>query len=424
MANEEQYYNPIIQAMVASAQNQRAQEKLKQDQDLAKQHIASQKIADTHKERQLDIEEKRMGHEHDYQNEMLNIHHELQKGQLKHMQIEDLLHKRTASVGGVDVGAALGQSEAAGIPNSQDALANEVAQFKAHAQGGAEGKLPSELLLLGAHGEQAKSLQQSQQDFQERQTEKTLTSHEKIANLSNETHKYISDATNKTHLQASGLDPDFKPSKDIINSMVIRGLTGQAKLSEANPLERLALTAISEQGGRPVDPKEAQSLKEGQALVPLFDKLRDLVKQLPESRPGAFVSGRKLAVQNAIGYPSEIQNKINAINSQALVIGRAVEGLTGGRVLSKQMELDLNSLASGGIPQVDANRLIDNLQNLYTTKQEGIIMGGMPDAQRELIYKTYGIKPAYLIGVPDKNKAGHKLDVQESIKNKQPVYTE
>ncbi len=60
MANESQYYSPIIQAMIASYQKQQQQQELEQRKVESKAQIEHQKIQEAETQRQLDLHEQQI----------------------------------------------------------------------------------------------------------------------------------------------------------------------------------------------------------------------------------------------------------------------------------------------------------------------------------------------------------------------------
>ncbi len=300
-------------------------------------------------------------------------------------------------------------------------------QNQAAAQGTATGTGLGNAPFVAQEQTNKLALQRSENDFKNSLADKEIGSKENIAKLERDTQTTIHQAANATQLKIAGLDPDYKPSSGVIHSMQVAFATGQAKPNLNNPVQRAAFESNQQLGMRDFDPKEAEALKQGQNLIPLFDKLREFAKQLPTSQTGAFTQGKGLALQNWAGWPSDTQNKLNIINSQAIQVGKGVEGLTGGRLSNTQLELDLHALGSGGITRGQAEERLNNLQDLYTNKQEGQLFGGMRDAQKDLIRNQYGIKklkPQWLNLAPKKNSAGHVLDEENSIKLGQPVYSQ
>jgi hypothetical protein len=390
MADEQQYYNPIIQSMIAAQQGNMQRAKLQQE---AEQFKADKLI----REHQLGIEETRAKNEHEHQTGMLDVQKALAEAQVEANRLNRIKTARELALGGVDINQALpsmGGQQIQGIPSTQDLQAQEIQRIQREAGAQATGQMAAAEPFQIRSEERALATKQSLMDaenaFKERLADKEIGSKEALAKLERGTQLAIANATNATHLKVAGMQ--YTPTPEALRGMLIAGATGATKLNYANPQERAALGTLQEMGGREIDPKEAQALREGQQLIPLFDKLKTFADKLPTTKAGAFVQGHALGAANAVGWSTDTQNELNKLTSQALVVGRAVEGLTGGRVLSKQLELDLNSLASGAITKDQAYERLNNLKDLYTNKQENMIMGGLPDWQKDLVRKTYGIK--------------------------------
>ena len=121
---------------------------------------------------------------------------------------------------------------------------------------------------------------------------------------------------------------------------------------------------------------------------------------------------------------TDFQDEINQIKAQTMNVGKVIEGLTGGRITNVQIGLALDAITAPGIKKEQALNQLKNLKDILFNKQENVIMGGMPEEQKQLIYQIHGIKPAWMVLNPPlpENKAGHKLDIEESIKRGGPVY--
>jgi hypothetical protein len=234
----------------------------------------------------------------------------------------------------------------------------------------------------------------------------------------------------KTRLQVAGMGGG-EGDQSRVNALTMGGLTGEIKLNPASPLEGIAYSRIQQSGGQLVDQKEVLAAKEAQKMLPLLTKLEDYAKDLPDTITGAFVQGHVTGAKNALGISSDLQNKINIINSQAMVVGKAVEGLSG-RPLSTQLRLDLDTLASPGITKSQMLDRINNLRENYVNNQTNVVFAGMPDWQRELNAKKWGIQPIaaqtsqgqpdWLRIAPQKNPNGKSLDPTTSLTEGHPVY--
>ncbi len=96
--------------------------------------------------------------------------------------------------------------------------------------------------------------------------------------------------------------------------------------------------------------------------------------------------------------------------------------MTGGRILSQQLQSEIGSYAAPGMTQEQALSKINAQGSAYFNKQQNQLLTGMSNGQKELIYQKHGIKPAFLASAPKVNAKGHQLDEQKSIELGQPVY--
>src|ERR1035437_773747 len=492
-----QSYNPIIQAMIATANLQ----KQGQQQDIEKER--NKQLAEQSKA-SLAAETKRIENEHEHQQsqiELMGKAHSL-AAEAQHMQTAAMLRDLAAK--GVDVGKlglsglfnggqtmganpkdqlntpphvlpqdatpVLGdgsgfiegfnrslqqqqpQTQTSDRLNSDQDISSafpgpeaEAARVRglagAQAGGAAEAELPFQQKLAKTkfENEQAlgtqkfgfeSTLQNARISSEEKVAAAHINSAETIAKLSRSSQERISAATNQTHLQAMGMDPNT--NKGMVQSMLIGTMTGDYDLNPSvNPLERVVYDKLQQIGGHSVSKKEALGLREAQKLVPLFYKLDTLANQFPTSTSGAFVQGHTVGLANTLGIPTDIQNKINIINSQAMNVGKATEGITG-RPLAQQMKLDLDSLATPGITRPQFIERINNLRQNYINNQDNVFFSGMPNFQKELIKQKYGLvpigaqspqtQPQWLRDAPKKSKIGGTLDEVASAAQGQPVY--
>ncbi len=461
-------YNPIIQAMIATANlKQRAQ-----GQEAEKEQHKAENEA---RKQQLKQEEERIKNEHEHQLAQIELQGRQHQLAAEAAQLQRVAMMRDLAVKNVDVsqlgisglhtpgqivgakpedqlntpphvlptGAASLTGNTASAPPQQfdwkSILPNAAQEAErvrglaaATAGGTAEGQAPFEQKKMETQFGFQKQLQDAAHESALKIAELGRATQYDIAKLSRSTQMAIANMTNRTHLQIAGMGGD-EQSQQVMRSLMLGMATGEIKPSGTNPLERIAYSNLESQGFRPVDAKEIQALRDSQQLLPLFDKLETFAKSLPKTRVGAATQGALLGAQRAIGYTSKQQNDLNIINSQAMNVGKAVEGI-GGRPLATQMKLDLDALASGSISQEDAVSRINNLRELYVNKQENGIFSGMPAAQKELIKAKFGVQPIakqspqsqpdWLKMAPKTNKKGHKLDDAESVKAGHPVYGE
>src|ERR1035437_5163483 len=437
-----QNVNPIIQAMIATANLQ----KQGQQQDIEKERNKNEAAA---RQEGLKQAQKALEYQHEHNLSQLEVQRMQAEAQIRSEHATELLkHQQFVHAGG-DYKSVLDQmapglskvlSGGAGVSQAQQnppmqqpeqnfspvqgfspapeqqpqiapqnpfGSADEAAAIQARAAGmktAAESNaaVPAQLQVLGAQAANARTLQDARlasegtlQGARIASEEKVAAAHinsaETIAKLSRSSAERISAATNQTHLQAMGMDPNT--NKGMVQSMYLGALTGDYKLNPSvNPLERVVYDHVEQSGAHLVDPKEALGLREAQKLVPLFDKLDVFAKQFPTSTSGAWAQGHTVGLANTLGIPTDLQNRINIINSQAMNVGKATEGITG-RPLAQQMKLDLDSLATPGITRSQFQDRINNLRQNYVNNQDNVFFSGMPAFQKELIKHKYDLVP-------------------------------
>lgn len=451
MANESQYYNPIVQAMIATAQqgNEKARTEIEQKQQQAAQKQAEneQKLRESQFE-QLKTQQER---EHDIQLKELEQHQQMLGGALGLQQTEALKNLQDFHHGGGDLSQIAPQLLARfGVPamGSQPNFApgnslsqnlaptpdynsmfgspeQHVAMIRAAAAaqsgGQAEGALPSQLSLSAAKAQQELALQQNAQQFESSEANKKIASSEKIAGMSKNTQLGIANMENATRLQLGQWE--YQPSPDTTRSMILGAGTGQYALNMGNPQERAAATAMSNQGWRQIPKNDVEALKQTQSMGPLVSKMSTFIdKYLPDTQVGGAAQKLGMGVAEHVGWTTNTQNEADQIDSQLVNAGKIIEGLTGGRITNTQIKLAGDAVVQPGLTKDQAKARLANFQDLLNNKITNTLMGGVPKDQQEALYKTQGIRPAWLLTAPKKNTAGHVLDEDKSIELGQPVY--
>jgi len=450
MASQD-YYNPIIQAMVETSRQKIDREKLAAQ---IEQHKEQQKTAERH----LDIVQRQAESQVEHQKAQIDVQKALHQMQIeqhrvglisgladlsaKGVNLSEFVKPESRQVMPTESGPAqvpgTGQIQIPGLsfpisekafPTPQARLASEVARTKAiagaQAGGAAAAVEPFNISEEQRKFTTAKDLKKFDQDFQVQLHGMDIASHEKISKMSRDTQIAVSNAANATHLQVAGMQ--YVPSPENLRAMVVGGATGMVKLNPANPQERAALGSIINMGFRPPNDADINALKQSETLRPIFSKLEDFaMKYLPSEKGGktgaqigAYIQGQ---VIKHTEFPSDVKNELMQVKSQAIQVGKTIEGMTGGRIPIRQMELALEAMTSGGITREQALGRVQYLKDVYQNQMQHMILGGMPDSQKELIYRTRGILPSWLVIAPTKNTQGHVLDDTKSLEVGRPIY--
>jgi hypothetical protein len=229
-----------------------------------------------------------------------------------------------------------------------------------------------------------------------------------------------------------GVDPED------IHSLMEDATTGNADLSGTTKPVLAARTAVQEAGRKPFGPKDAAALKASVTLQDWIDKLRNFANtQLSTSKTGAFISG---AIANNPLVKTDARTQYDEIQTGLINAGKALEGVSGGRITIPQMRKLEEGATSLYTTRDNALKLANNLQNLLHTNVDTKILGGIPETQRQLIFHAQGVTPErlglngspttttqlpdFLKVAPPKNKRGTALNINESIKANKPVYGE
>lgn len=238
---------------------------------------------------------------------------------------------------------------------------------------------------------------------------------------------------NDTHLEAARILAGSRAKNvnpQILDNLIKLRTNGEINLSMTNPIHQAVASAIEEQGGDvSFGPKELAALRKTNELVPVFAQLEKFTNMLPEGRFGAL--GQKAVSKGAefVGMNTELLNEWKIARQRAIVIGKALEGMSGGRTSVAQLVTDLESLpADIGITKSDSKTRLTALKSLLDGVRESYLVG-MPKWQRDMVVKrnlpnlqASPELPDFLKIAPKTNKAGHTLDQDESVKQGRPVY--
>jgi hypothetical protein len=409
MANENQYYAPIIQAYLEATKNAQTAGNAIEERKARLQELAMrQKESDA----QLDQAQQRIDEERDFHHSEIDNQASLRKAATDKAHLDtskmvaDLINSgakpeaAAALVGGkynaptptgnpginapqnpatIQAYEGAPQIPVSGLQTLQQRQADELEQFKKHTQVQYEAEEPFKQAARNQTEKEktdalvnAAKLETDREDRSDERQNKLLKNERDIAAIR------IKSAESKQ------LSPAEQQALE--NGMA----TGQFKVNPANPHETQAYTNLLTKGGRAIDPKDAESLRQLAAVDPVLDRMEKFADTyLPESKPGAMLNGIKLASP----YPSDGQNELKLIQSQASQVGKALDGVTSGRIPFQQVQQLMEGMARGNITKDQMKENIDNFKTLYTNKEKNVIMGGLPDTQTKLIRDTYGIKP-------------------------------
>lgn len=408
MAGEQAYINPIIEAMARTANMAQERRRLIQE---GEQHKADTKI----RQQLADQAEKQIKNAHEHQLGLLDVEHQRQQAaQEEHkLHVINLARQIVGEGGKLPPSAPLqvpsnpgtsgmnlpspnstfmGQTITPGmLPGPEQLIKNKIGALTAEETA----KMPFQLQLLKQHYENSKGLQESAQEFQNKIEDKKELANKLKDKFDKETQLQIVGLTNASHEKIANLTHGITPEQT--QSGIIQAMTGIRKFTSDNPYDRNIMQQVQQAGGRPLDPKEVDTLKQLNGLNSTFDKIEDFINtELPsERKEGSFTAKTKAYGKGLLaktGLPLDVTNKFNAIKTGAIDIGRGLEGLTGGRILAKQLDLDLNGLTSPGITKEMGQVLLNNLKDRYINKEQNVIMGGLPNIQKQMIIKQYGIK--------------------------------
>ena len=399
--NEQQYYNPIIQAMVSSAQL--AQNKAEAGEK-AKQFVADNKIRQQLADQALqDIQQRG-----DYQKATLANEHE----RVKNLHDEFILHSteaarqaiaqgvkpQDAGNGQITVPGIPGQFPAGSLPGPEDEAKMLQQRNAAITAGQEEGKVPAQKeLALYNH-----SLQM-QEDSQKLDNQLQLqaangANQEKLANIhggyqtavANMEGQYRLKGINLMHSLGMGEGVgDNDTALSIVNNKIDGILNGNTAYSSLSKDEKRAVDAVAAQRKiqLPTDQKSyAKNLNNLGNLDNLFNDMEDAAKKYSQNSPGGGFIAKNRPTLGGILPQTDLQAKMDDLKSKVgaaattfeetgrkneAVIVRSLNGLMNpsstmqqnlANIEAKRKDLN-NTLVPQiltGIPDMEKNRILGN----------------------------------------------------------------
>ena len=329
--------------------------------------------------------------------------------------------------GNVDVGGmSMPRAVVAQIPQNVALQKGRVAQAVAEAQD--QAKLPNQAAAAKAVMDRL----QAQEDQRHRDHQEDLAMQQQYlghqADLNRQNHLDVM-ALHQSALQ-HGVDPDD------IASLMEQASTGEADLTGSTKPVLAARTAMENSGRKPFGVKEATALRASVNLQNYINQLKDFAnKNLSDNKVVAGASG--ILNSNPI-FKTDTANEYDALQTNLLNAGKALEGVSGGRITIPQMNLLKSGSTGLGITKTQALKLANNLENRLHNQVDTNLLGGIPETQRQLIFHRQGVTPEtlglngspttatqlpdFLKIAPQKNKNGTPLNVNESIQRGQPIY--
>ena len=300
---------------------------------------------------------------------------------------------------------------------------NELNQLEqteaAKSRGTAEGAAPIQAARDARQFQYQQALQQAgfSNDSAQRLAQQEFEHNENIAKMANDLKKSqlerntqiaISNNENAVRMKLGQMEYGFTPEQGTARQIEI--FSGQAK--PTNSLQDRAIVAQGINSGMRLPGADVDELKTLQAVKPILDRFEAFANNLPKSSMGAIAQG----LSRNTPIPTEAKNQLAEINSDLQNVGKALEGYSGGRILSKQFESE-----AGGVPTLGITRKqgLDRVNNLRQRVQEREqqILSTLPATQQDIIRNAYGITAAKGSTVKMKTPAGDILDIPASQVN-------
>lgn len=307
MANEAQYYHPIIQAMIA-AQNQN-QERARLQQ-AAEQHKADRGI----REHQLELQSTRDKNEFEHQKGMAKIAAKQLESQLEMASIDKRKKLYDLSEGGVDVQKDFPQL-AAGIPNAEEILKNITARTQGQAQAQTTGQMTAAEPFKAADDQRSLQNQQTlltqQQEFKTADQERDFTNKLKLASVDQGYARELQDIVTKRgeslahingkyHLMGSaavqriGLGNQVEQAKQLLEGIYTGNIDHKALTVDQKRLVDTYAAGTGDLKSIPSDGKAyAKKLDSVSSIDKLISQYEDLALNYSRDSEGAWKGGNQ-----------------------------------------------------------------------------------------------------------------------------------
>jgi hypothetical protein len=452
MAGEEQYINPIIQAMAGLRQRQEHAQDLALETQRLKENSAHQaatlKELQTYHEQEHDIQQKHLEAEAAMREAQRMRDQAAQAGtliQLAQSGAAPALLKmfpgvtmggggtsnpaipqgttppglppdvsatapQTLNYGGAEI--PLSDIQNAGLQKMKNAAQaismNKTAELGAEqpfVESNREAQETSQEKLARYQADLSKELTGQKQDWEDTKIAKELANRLDVAKLERGTQFGIAKMKDATERLVSGFSDDPAASSRITTRAMMLGL-GIAKPNNSK-IDQAAQASLASQGWKPqVDPSDASTVKNLSAMTELLGKLQDFANTRSDNKLGAYVQGLSATHSPA---ETDTQNKLAIIKTDIIKAASSLEGQKG-RVLSKQFGIETDALTDPHITQAQATERVHNMQ-AHLEDEVDKATAGMSDAQKDAFLKYHQVKlPRYATYVGnDPALKGHRI---------------
>ena len=447
MANEASYISPIIQAMIASAQQEEAQQRLQQGEEAQKQQVAAQKQQQSLQEKMVQQAEERLQNEADHNKGMLGVQQSLAEAQIEGNRLNQVKMLHDLIGGGVPAGAIQNQAPA-GVDVSQFPGPQQLAQNEAQRIGAA---------TAAQEGARAPFVEQEKQndfnraqslhnlDFQNRMTEVGANNAEAerlaqisgdrsmaVANLNGQYHLRGIEAMHQLGLDTSGGQPD--QAKQLVDGLY----DGNIDYSKLTQDQKRAVGAYASGTGElsslPTNTAAySKKLDAVTGLQTLLNQYRDLAVNYSRDASGAATKGNyefnmgALGTHGWVSSGSDLDSKMKALSASAGQLATFFDQQ------NRKSDAEILRKQIGNFdPKATTQQNLQKLQTHVGQLQQGVnnIFQGMDPNRVQTILHNRGIsdfgfqQPGAPAPAPQNHptQPGYVLDPDMTQKMGKPIY--
>jgi len=226
--------------------------------------------------------------------------------------------------------------------------------------------------------------EQADKTAKELQTQRDAAALERV-NKTNEGRRAAAGIGAAARMYAA--DKSHAVDQEAVTNNAIIHATGQGGAPLNNTTNKPEKLILNKLGLVEFAAKDATKLKEVHAMDPLYDEMRNFVKELPETQAGAM--GQKLIGAIPTTMVANFNAKIRGVSGN---VSKTMGGESG-KLAEGDVDRALGLLVKGGITKEQAIDRITFFEQNTKSKVSDQILGGQNDKQKLLNLLTYDFDP-------------------------------
>ena len=427
MAGEDQYINPIIQAMISSAQ-------LAQSAQGQKNQVAQQKVADAQRDKMIQQEQDRLQEEHDYHNatiknatDLLQAHLAQAHNETAFQRIQNFKDLSDLQAIGVNIGKLFpgqptnnlpqtGNPEIdndpsltqqtvslpgnpgdqqniplSAFPNPDEATSHQAQLLHAASFAKTQGEMEAMAPYTATANSFTEKLRKQEADAAMQRTLAQGANAERVAGIRTQAEQDIANARNAVENHRTELEYGFgegSPMADIAANAEEAGVNGEQDPSKqpANLRRGIAAAAAAKGDVIPTDFKAYTAALTGAKVTQgLLDQARDIANQFSSDSKGNSFLGN--AVKQHFGF-TDVGSAVDSLESQVNTVAKSL-GIN--RTSNAEMDRTFKGLFSPTRSTAQNLQNIDKAAHQLNIELEQQFPANIPASQKNRALRNRGI---------------------------------